>query len=150
MNKRNKVTGIISGIGILLGICFLLLSIILYVLTINTVTTYIHNEPRVNAKIIDEESDGLVNTYKVEYSVDKYLYNATFNTILYKLNDKEVSLIIDGRNQVMGLSSLVDLSKNLNYYCKYIIIISFILLVISFSLFVILSKLEKVKINNDI
>ena len=147
MNKRNKVTGIISGIGILLGICFLLLSIILYVLTINTVTTYIHNEPRVNAKIIDEESDGLVNTYKVEYSVDKYLYNATFNTILYKLNDKEVSLIIDGRNQVMGLSSLVDLSKNLNYYCKYIIIISFILLVISFSLFVILSKLEKGKIN---
>lgn len=150
MNKRNKVTGIISGIGILLGICFLLLSIILYVLTINTVTTYIHNEPRVNAKIIDEESDGLVNTYKVEYSVDKYLYNATFNTILYKLNDKEVSLIIDGRNQVMGLSSLVDLSKNLNYYCKYIIIISFILLVISFSLFVILSKLENGKINNDI
>lgn len=129
-----KLVGI--SIVMLLSLWFLLLSGILSVVTYHTTTTQYTN--RIKGNIVSAETKGARTDYTVEYSVSGKDYTTNFSMYLYDLKDCE--LLLDDANNVVNLGITYDFCVRTYFYCKYIIKIAGICLLISFILFEFLGR----------
>lgn len=133
--KKKLVVGF--GIGVIVAFWFLLLSTILFVLTYNTSVSYSDNQ-MVKGEIKEVQKNGLKTNYEVNYKVGEKEYKTKFSTYLVTFDN--IELVLGTDNETVALGNLVTLEKSINDYCKYIICISGISLLIVLIVFLRLSR----------